>query len=500
MGKRFFIWESKWKIPITLYFQSVIFAKKIVGRKKTKPFYEKVRIEDIGAEGKALARVGDIVVFTRLVIPGDIVDLQVIKKRKKYQEAFVTKVHEFSKDRVDAFCSHFGTCGGCKWQFLPYSRQLFYKEKQVNDQLKRIGKLEFPPISPILPAENDIFYRNKLEFTFSNKKWLSPEEINSEKEIENLNALGFHVPGLFDKVINIEKCWLQPEPSNKIRNFVYDYAIANSLEFFDIKEQKGFLRTLIIRTSETGEVMVIISFFHEDKETRINLLEAIKREFPEVTSLLYVINKKGNDTITDQEILIYEGRDYIWETMEGLKFKIGPKSFYQTNSKQAFELYKVAREYAQLTGDEIVYDLYTGTGTIANFVAGRARKVVGIEYVPEAIEDAKQNSIINDIKNTSFFAGDMKLVLNNDFVSEHGRPDVIITDPPRAGMHADVVSVILEIAPKRIVYVSCNPATQARDLALMSDDYEILKIQPVDMFPHTHHVENVVLLERKSEK
>ena len=477
-----------------------ICAKNTVGRKRKKPFYEKVKIVDIGAEGKALARVKDMVVFTRLVIPGDVVDLQVTKKRKKYQEAFVTHIHEYSKDRVEAFCRHFGTCGGCKWQFLPYKKQLFYKEKQVSDQLKRIGKLDLPEIQPILGSPKDTLYRNKLEFTFSNKKWLSLDEIKTDDTIENLNALGFHVPGLFDKVINIEKCWLQPEPSNKIRNFIYEYATSHSLEFFDIKEQKGFLRTLIIRTSSIGEVMVILSFFREDVEKRTQLLTAIKKEFPEITSLLYVINKKGNDTITDQEIIVFDGREYILEQMEGLKFKIGAKSFYQTNSEQAYELYKTARKFAQLTGEETVYDLYTGTGTIANFVAGFSKKVVGIEYVPEAIEDAKANSKMNNIANTSFFAGDLKTVLNDDFVAEHGKPEVIITDPPRAGMHADVVQTILNIGAQRIVYVSCNPATQARDLALMSDFYKIARVQPVDMFPHTHHVENVVLLERKVNK
>lgn len=468
-----------------------------MGRRRKKPFYEKVKIEDIGAEGKALARIGDMVVFTRLVIPGDVVDLQVTKKRKKYQEAFVTRVHEYSDDRVESFCEHFGTCGGCKWQFLPYKKQLFYKEKQVGDQLKRIGKLEYPPILPILASVKDTFYRNKLEFTFSNKRWLSFEEINSTNDIQGLNALGFHIPGLFDKVINVEKCWLQPEPSNKIRNFIYEYAVQNNLHFFDIKEQRGFLRTLIIRTSTNGELMVILSFFYEDTEVRTKLLETLKCEFSEITSLLYVINQKGNDTITDQEINLFSGEEYIFEEMEGLKFKIGPKSFYQTNSNQAYELYKIVREYSQLSGRETVYDLYAGTGTIANFVAKNAKKVIGIEYVPEAIGDAKENSRINSINNTSFFSGDMKLVLDEQFVSEHGTPDIVITDPPRAGMHADVVQTILKIGPERIVYVSCNPATQARDLALMSELYEIKKVQPVDMFPHTHHVENVVLLEKR---
>lgn len=466
-------------------------------RKRKKPFYANVKIEDIGAEGKALARIDDMVVFTKFAIPGDVVDLQVTKKRKKYQEAFITTFHEYSQDRVEPFCSHFGTCGGCKWQLLPYKKQLFYKQKQVQDQLTRIGKLELPELSPILGSKNDTFYRNKMEFTFSNKRWLSFEEVESNAEITNPDALGFHVPGLFDKVININKCWLQEEPSNKIRNFIYQYAIKNKLKFFDIREQEGFLRTLIIRTSSTGEVMVILSFFHESGEERIGLLDAVKKEFPEITSLLYVINSKGNDTITDQEICVHSGRNHIWEEMEGIRFKIGPKSFYQTNSEQAYELYKVTRDFAQLNGNEVVYDLYTGTGTIANFIAKHAKKVVGIEYVPEAIDDAVVNSKQNGIDNTVFYAGDMKAVLNEQFIAENGTPDVIITDPPRAGMHTDVVETILKVGPERIVYVSCNPATQARDLALMDNLYQIEKIQAVDMFPHTHHVENVVLLRKR---
>ena len=453
-------------------------------------------IEDIGAEGKALARVGDKVVFTKLVVPGDVVDLQVTKKRKKYEEAFVAKIHEYSDVRVKALCKHFGTCGGCKWQFLPYEKQLFYKQKQVEDQLKRIGRISLPVINPILSSERNTFYRNKLEFTFSSKRWLSNIEIESGNVIGNLNALGFHVPGLFDKVINIDKCWLQPDPSNKIRNFIYKYAINEGLEFFDIREQHGFLRTLIIRTSSIGETMVIVTFFKDDEEERIRLLKAVKKNFPEITSLLYVINQKGNDTITDQKIELFSGRDFIFEEMEELKFKIGAKSFYQTNPEQAYNLYKVAREFAGLNGTEIIFDLYTGTGTIANFVARYAKKVIGIEYVPEAIEDAKENSRLNKITNTAFYSGDMKEVLNEGFVKKHGRPDVIITDPPRTGMHADVVQVILNIKPKKIVYVSCNPATQARDLALLSNSYKATHIQPVDMFPHTHHVENVVLLEK----
>ena len=465
-----------------------------MARKKSNPFYERVRIQDIGAEGKALARVNDVVIFTKLAIPGDVVDLQVTKKRKKYQEAFVTKVHEYSSDRIDAFCDHFGICGGCKWQNLPYDKQLFYKQKQVEDQLKRIGKLDLPEVRSILASHHTTFYRNKLEYTFSNKRWLTQDEINTQLEITDSNAIGFHVPGLFDKVINIKKCWLQPEPSNQIRNFIYNYALENNLDFFDIREQQGFLRTLIIRTSSTGETMVIVSFYHEDAEEREKLLDALQNRFPEISSLMYVINSKGNDTITDLEIKTYKGRGHIFEEMEDLKFKVGPKSFYQTNSEQAFRLYKVVREFADLNGSEIVYDLYTGTGTIANFVAGAAQKVVGIEYVPEAIEDAKENASINQLANTFFFSGDMKVVLNDDFIQQNGKPDVIITDPPRAGMHADVVQTILRLMPDKIVYVSCNPATQARDLALMNEKYFVQQVQPVDMFPHTHHVENVVLL------
>jgi len=468
-----------------------------VARKKKKPLYEGVTIENIGAEGKALARVGEMVVFTKYAIPGDVVDLQVTKKRKKYQEAFVSKFHEYSKDRVNPFCEHFGVCGGCKWQLLPYDKQLFYKQNQVENQLKRIGKIELSEIAPILGSENETFYRNKLEFTFSNKRWLSFEEIESNTEIKDSDALGFHIPGLFDKIITINKCWLQPEPSNKIRNFIYKYAVNNKLDFFDIREQVGFLRNLIIRTSSTGETMIIVSFYKEDEIARINLLDAVKNEFPEITSLLYVINTKGNDTITDQNIELFYGREFILEEMEGLKFKIGPKSFYQTNSAQAYNLYKVARDYCGLSGSEIVYDLYTGTGTIANFIAKKAKKVIGIEYVPEAIEDAKENSLLNNIVNTSFYAGDMKLVLDDNFVQQNGQPDVIITDPPRAGMHADVIQTLLNISPDRIVYVSCNPATQARDLALLDEVYKVEKIQPVDMFPQTHHVENVVLLTKK---
>ncbi len=462
--------------------------------RKNKPLFEAVKITDIGAEGKAIAKVDDIVIFTTHVVPGDVVDLQVTKKRKKYMEARVVHIHEQSPDRQEAFCEHFGICGGCKWQYLPYKHQLHYKEKQVSDQLRRIGGIELPEIQPILASKEDIFYRNKLEFSFSNKRWLSFQEMDDGIEPKQMNALGFHIPRLFDKIIDIKRCWLQPEPSNKVRNFVRNYALENNLEFFDIRNHEGFLRNMIVRTASTGENMLILSFYREDKEQRIALLEAIEKEFPELSSIMYVINSKANDTIADQDIITFKGADYIFEEMEGLRFKIGPKSFYQTNSSQAYELYKVTRDFAELTGNELVYDLYTGTGTIANFVAKNAKEVIGVEYVPEAIEDAKINSEINKIANTKFYAGDMKDVLNHNFIAEHGSPDVIITDPPRAGMHEDVIQTMLKALPKRIVYVSCNPATQARDLALLDEQYKVAKIQPVDMFPHTHHVENVVQL------
>lgn len=467
-----------------------------MGRKRReKPFLENVTISDIASEGKAIAKVNDIAVFVPYAIPGDVVDVQVVKKHRRFMEGRVTKFHAYSDDRVTPFCEHFGTCGGCKWQLLPYEKQLFYKHKQVNDQLTRIGKIDLPEIAPILGSKETQFYRNKLEFTFSNKRWLSFEEIDEDKVFDNMNALGFHIPGMFDKIVDVEKCWLQREPSNAIRNSVRQYALEHKLTFFDLKLQEGFLRNMIVRTTSTGETMLIMVFFHEDIEAREKLLQFLADTFSELTSLMYVINEKANDTITDQEIIAFKGRDYILEEMEGLQFKIGPKSFYQTNSDQAYELYKITREFAGLSGTETVYDLYTGTGTIANFVAKEAKQVIGIEYVPEAIEDAKVNAELNSIKNTKFFAGDMKDMLTTKFVSKHGKPDVIITDPPRAGMHTDVVDVILETAPKKVVYVSCNPATQARDLQLMDAKYKVTKVQPVDMFPHTHHVENVVLLE-----
>ena len=463
---------------------------------KPLPFYEGVEIIDIGAEGKAIARVDGIVVFTTGVIPGDIVDLQVTKKREKYQEARVVRIKSDSPDRIPPFCDHFEVCGGCKWQYLTYDKQLFYKQKQVSDQLKRIGRVEVPELIPIKGSVNSTFYRNKLEFTFSNRRWLTLDEVRSGDQFADMDVLGFHVQGMFDKVLNVNKCWLQPDPSNAIRNLVKDYAIENGLIFYDLRNKEGFLRNLIIRTTSTGELMVIVNFFSENIDKREALLNFLYGRFPEITSLQYVINQKGNDTITDQEIHVFKGRDHIIEEMEGLKFIIGPKSFYQTNSLQAYELYKITRNFAGLTGNEIVYDLYTGTGTIACFVASKASKVIGIEYVPEAISDARINATNNNITNTSFYAGDMKEILTQDFIAQHGHPDVIITDPPRAGMHEEVINALLFAAPERIVYVSCNPATQARDISMLSHNYKVTRVQPVDMFPHTHHVENVVLLEK----
>ena len=464
---------------------------------KQLPIFYEVTITDVAAEGKALAKVDDMVIFTQYAVPGDVVDLQIVKKKKNYMEGRVIKFHSYSEKRCEAMCEHYGTCGGCKWQILPYDEQIRYKQKQVVDNLTRLGHVELPEITPILGSEKTYFYRNKLEYTFSNRKWLTMEDMQKEHKPEELNGVGFHIPGMFDKVLDINKCWLQDDISNQIRNEIRRYAQEKRLTFFDLRNQEGFLRTLMIRTTSTGELMVVVVFFYEDETTRVELLQHLADMFPQITALLYVINSKCNDTITDQEIVCFKGEEAIYEEMEGLKFKIGPKSFYQTNSEQAYELYKVARNFAELTGDELVYDLYTGTGTIANFVSRKARQVIGIEYVPEAIEDAKVNSAINGIDNTLFFAGDMKDILTDKFIEEYGRPDVIITDPPRAGMHEDVVNVILNAEPKRIVYVSCNPATQARDLQLLDVKYKVTAVQPVDMFPHTHHVENVVRLELK---
>lgn len=468
-----------------------------MSRKKPLPVLEKVLITGIAAEGKAVAKYEDRVIFVPFVVPGDIVDIQLTRKKSSFAEGRAVYFHQYSTARVPAFCEHFGVCGGCKWQILPYSEQIRYKQQQVADNLQRIGKIDLPDISPILGSEKIQFYRNKLEYTFSNKRWRTKEEIDSGKEFNTMDALGFHIPGMFDKVLDINKCWLQEDPSNPIRLALRDFCLEKGYSFFDLKNQHGLMRNIIIRTSSTKEVMLIVVFYENDKEKREALLAFIAEQFPQLTSLLYIVNQKANDTITDQQVKLYKGRGHIFEEMEGLKFKIGPKSFYQTNSEQAYNLYKITREFAGLTGKELVYDLYTGTGTIANFISRQAKSVIGIEYVPEAIEDAKVNSEINQIKNTLFFAGDMKDILNNDFIEQYGRPDVIITDPPRAGMHEDVINTILFAEPERIVYVSCNPATQARDLNLLDEKYKVTKVQPVDMFPHTHHVENVVLLEKR---
>ena len=483
-------------------------------KKKPLPILENITITDVAAEGKSLVRVNDMVIFVPFTVPGDVVDLQIRKKRHSYCEAEVIRFVELSKVREVPMCQHFGVCGGCKWQNLPYEEQLKAKQKQAHDQLKRIGKIELPEFMPILGSVKTKEYRNKLEFGFSNKRWMTKEEINDERlEIKDKNAVGFHITGAFDKILPIEKCWLMDDLHNKIRNEIRDYALEHDLSFFDLRAQTGLLRDLIIRNSNTGEWMVIMQFHLETSPTpsergengwdtcdgrkALALMQHIADKFPEITSLMYVDNQKCNDTIGDLDILTFKGNDYIYETMEDLKFKVGPKSFYQTNTEQAYHLYSVARKFAGLTGNELVYDLYTGTGTIANFVAKEAKQVIGIEYVPEAIEDAKINSEVNNISNTLFYAGDMKDILNDEFIAEHGKPDVIITDPPRAGMHQDVIQTILKACPKRIVYVSCNPATQARDLADLDCQYKVTAVQPVDMFPHTPHVENVVLLERR---
>ena len=471
-------------------------------KRKPLPILEKVEIEAVAAEGKCVAHVNDMVVFVPFVVPGDVVDLQVLKKRHSYCEATVVRMIQPSPIRVEPKCEHFGICGGCKWQNLPYKEQLAAKQQQVIDQLTRIGKVELPEISPILGSEKTEEYRNKLEFACSNKRWYTKEELEALPEGVGLaqGAIGFHITGAFDKIYPIEKCVLMDDYCNKVRNAIYNYALEHNLTFFDIREQHGLLRDIMMRNSNTGEWLVLVQFHYDedgDEERAMNLMQFISDEFQEITSLLYVDNQKGNDTFNDLELTVFKGNDHIFELMEDLRFKVGAKSFYQTNTDQAYHLYSVARNFANLTGNELVYDLYTGTGTIANFVAKKAKKVIGIEYVPEAIEDAKINSEINNIANTLFYAGDMKDILTEEFVRQHGRPDVIITDPPRAGMHAEVVNVILGAQPQRIVYVSCNPATQARDLALLDKDYRVVAVQPVDMFPHTPHVENVVLLEER---
>ena len=471
-------------------------------KKKELPIHENIEITDVAAEGKAVVRVNDLVVFVPYVVPGDVVDLKITRKKNHYAEAVALKFHSYSPKREEPFCPHFGVCGGCKWQCLPYEEQLKYKQKQIKDNLERIGKVQLPEITPILGSQKTREYRNKVEFGCCNKRWLTAEEIASGAQFEHMESIGFHTSGAFDKILPIETCRLMDDINNRLRNGIRDYAYAHSLSFYDQCEHKGLLRGMMIRLSNTGELMLLIQFCidsDEEKEQAEALLYWVHDTFPEVTSLLWVNNQKFNDTFGDLDVHCFFGTDHIFLEMENLRFKVGPKSFYQTNTEQAYILYKVAREFASLTGDELVYDLYTGTGTIANFVARNARKVIGIEYVPEAIEDAKVNSHINGIDNTLFYAGDMKDLLNREFIEKHGRPDVIITDPPRAGMHNDVIDAILFASPERIVYVSCNPATQARDLQLLDVNYRVTRIQPVDMFPHTHHVENVVLLQRRTE-
>ena len=469
-----------------------------MGRKNIRKVFHQIEVIDAGAKGKAIAKATDgRVIFVNNAVPGDIVDVQTTKKRKAYFEGTAIHIHKYSPKRTEPVCKHFGTCGGCKWQNMAYEYQLDYKQNEVVNNLKRVGKVELPAVTPISGSARQYFYRNKMEFSFSNNKWLTPRQIQSDEVIDDRNALGFHIPGMWDKILDIEECHLQKDPSNAIRNCVRDFAKANNLAFFNTREQEGLLRTLMIRTSSIGELMVLIQFYDDNLEERELLLNYVKMTFPEITSLLYVINQKGNDTLYDQDINCFSGRDHIFEEMEGLKFKINAKSFYQTNSEQAYELYKITRDFAGLTGNEIVYDLYTGTGTIAQFVAQKAKKVVGVEAVPDAITAAKENAKLNGIANTSFFVGDMKNVFNDAFIKQNGQPDVIITDPPRDGMHKDVVDQLIKIKADRIVYVSCNSATQARDLALLDELYKVTRVQPVDMFPQTHHVENVVLLEKR---
>lgn len=469
-----------------------------MSRRKSNQNFERfhqVEVFDIAEEGKGVSRIEECVVFIESSVPGDVAEIEVYRKKKNFAEARIKDLIQPSPDRVQPFCEHFGVCGGCKWQHLNYEAQLHYKQKSVQNALERIGKIDAKHIESILPSDKTRYYRNKLEYTFSNKKWLTLDEMGLGEQ--DMDALGFHVPGRFDKILEINHCYLQADPSNAIRLGIGQFAKENGISFYDLRAHEGALRNLIIRTSSTGEVMAIVVFAYADSETIELVMEYVKNHFPEIVSLLYVVNQKKNDTIFDQEIHVYQGKDHIMEEMEGLQFKVGPKSFYQTNSEQAYNLYKITREFADLKGDELVYDLYTGAGTIANFVAKSAKKVVGIEYVPSAIEDAKINSQINSIHNTEFFAGDMKDILTSEFVMLHGKPDVIITDPPRAGMHMDVVSRILEIEAPKVVYVSCNAATQARDLQILSEKYEVSRIKPVDMFPHTQHVENVVLLNLK---
>ncbi|MBJ6369466.1 23S rRNA (uracil(1939)-C(5))-methyltransferase RlmD [Snuella sedimenti] len=469
-----------------------------MSRRNKKQVFTNVEVIDAGAKGKTVGKAPDgKVIFLPNAVPGDVVDVQTFKKRKAYYEGKATVFHKLSDKRVTPVCEHFGTCGGCKWQHMGYEHQLYYKQKEVVNNLTRLGHIQLPDVTPILGSAKQYFYRNKMEFSFSDSRWLTLEEIQSDEALADKNALGFHIPGMWDKILDVKSCHLQEDPSNAIRNAVKQFAIDNDMAFFNTRNQTGLLRTMMIRTASTGDLMVLIQFFMDDKTKRELLLDFLFENFPQITSLQYVINGKGNDTIYDQEVICYKGKDHIFEEMEGLRFKINAKSFYQTNSDQAYELYKITRDFAGLTGDELVYDLYTGTGTIAQFVAKKARKVVGVEAVPDAITAAKENAQLNNINNVDFFVGDMKHVFNNEFITAHGHPDVIITDPPRDGMHKDVVQQILNIAPKKVVYVSCNSATQARDLALMDSMYKVTKTQAVDMFPQTFHVENVVLLEKR---
>ena len=466
-------------------------------RKNKKIEFHKIEITDAGAKGKCVAKAPDgKIIFINNVVPGDVVDVQTFKKRKKFYEASVTNIHRFSDHRIEPSCEYFGSCGGCKWQNMEYSKQLFYKEKEVKNNLEKIGKIKVNELLPIKGAKKKFFYRNKMEFSFSNNRWLSYDEIQSQQQIKERNALGFHIPGMWDKILDINKCWLQEDPSNEIRNKIKEFATKNNIPFFDPKKQKGVLRTLMIRISNIGQIMVIIQFYSATKRQINDILNFIKTSFPKINSLQYVINSKSNDTIYDQDVICFNGNNYIQEEMEGLKFRINAKSFYQTNSDQAYELYKIVRNFANLGGNELVYDLYTGTGTIAQFISKKAKKVIGVESVEDAIVAAKQNSTINKIKNVEFFVGDMKSIFNSDFIKKNGTPEVIITDPPRDGMHKDVIKQILKIVPEKIVYVSCNSATQARDLEILSSKYEIIKSQAIDMFPQTHHVENVVLLKK----
>lgn len=470
-----------------------------MARKNRRQVFENIEVIDAGAKGKSIAKAPDgKVIFLTNAVPGDVVDVQTTKKRKAYYEGTATKFHTYSDKRTTPKCEHFGTCGGCKWQFMDYRHQLDYKQNEVVNNLTRLGKIELPEVTPILGSKKQFMYRNKMEFSFSDSRWLTLEEIQQDQEIENRNALGFHMPGMWDKILDIDQCHLQEDPSNSIRNTVKEFATEHNIPFYNARKQEGLLRTLMIRIASTGEIMVLIQFFYEDAAMRTLLMDHLAATFPQITSLQYVINGKGNDTIYDQEVICYKGKDYIEEEMEGLRFKINAKSFYQTNSEQAYELYKITRDFAGLSGDELVYDLYTGTGTIAQFVAKKAKKVIGVEAVPEAIEDAKENARRNSIDNAEFYVGDMKKVFTQEFINQHGHPDVVITDPPRDGMHKDVVEQLLNISADKIVYVSCNSATQARDLALLDGTYKVTKTQAVDMFPQTYHVENVVLLEKRS--